>query len=285
MAAQRGLSRASAVSLQAAAAAAALAAGQQPDGAMEVERHVPGPAAGQGTQRADGIGARSPVIPLKLVTDEIAERQKRSKVERNLGLELERFAFCAAFIAGVLSFISPCVLPLIPGYLSFISGVSLDEMRGTPAAAVAGGGTVAVAPSVAPAVQRRVIVTSLFFILGFSLVFVSLGASATVLGTFLMERLTVLGKIAGVVIIIFGLHTMGVLRIGWLYREKRFQSTNRPTEHARRDAGRHCVRVRLDAVHRPDPGRAFSPLPRGKKPWAKAFACWPSTRPGLPSRF
>jgi cytochrome c-type biogenesis protein len=142
---------------------------------------------------------------------------------------MESVSLFAAFIAGVLSFISPCVLPLIPGYLSFISGVSLDEMRGTPAAAVAGGGTVAVAPSVAPAVQRRVIVTSLFFILGFSLVFVSLGASATMVGTFLMERLTILGKIAGVVIIIFGLHTMGVLRIGWLYREKRFQSSNRPT--------------------------------------------------------
>jgi len=142
---------------------------------------------------------------------------------------MENVSLFAAFIAGVLSFISPCVLPLIPGYLSFISGVSLDEMRGgTPVAAVAGGGTVAVA-ALAPAVQRRVIVTSLFFILGFSLVFVSLGASATFLGSFLMERLTILGKIAGVVIIIFGLHTMGVLKIGWLYREKRFQASNRPT--------------------------------------------------------
>jgi cytochrome c-type biogenesis protein len=69
----------------------------------------------------------------------------------------------------------------------------------------------------------------LAFILGFSLVFVALGASATYLGSFLMERLTLLGKIAGVVIIIFGLHTMGVLRIGWLYKEKRFNSSTRPT--------------------------------------------------------
>jgi cytochrome c-type biogenesis protein len=141
---------------------------------------------------------------------------------------VESVSLFAAFIAGLLSFISPCVLPLIPGYLSFISGVSLEEMRGGAAAVTAGGGTVA-AVAVAPAVQRRVIVTSLFFILGFSLVFVSLGASATYLGSFLMERLTLLGKIAGVVIIIFGLHTMGVLRIGWLYQEKRFQASTRPT--------------------------------------------------------
>jgi cytochrome c-type biogenesis protein len=141
---------------------------------------------------------------------------------------VESVSLFAAFIAGLLSFISPCVLPLIPGYLSFISGVSLDEMRGGAAAVTTGGGTVA-AVAVAPAVQRRVIVTSLAFILGFSLVFVALGASATYLGSFLMERLTLLGKIAGVVIIIFGLHTMGVLRIGWLYKEKRFNSSARPT--------------------------------------------------------
>jgi cytochrome c-type biogenesis protein len=141
---------------------------------------------------------------------------------------VESVSLFAAFIAGLLSFISPCVLPLIPGYLSFISGVSLDEMRGGAAAVTTAGGTVA-AVAVAPAVQRRVIVTSLAFILGFSLVFVALGASATYLGSFLMERLTLLGKIAGVVIIIFGLHTMGVLRIGWLYKEKRFNSSARPT--------------------------------------------------------
>jgi cytochrome c-type biogenesis protein len=141
---------------------------------------------------------------------------------------VESVSLLAAFIAGLLSFISPCVLPLIPGYLSFISGVSLDEMRGGAAAVTAGGGTVA-AVAVAPAVQRRVIITSLAFILGFSFVFVALGASATYFGSFLMERLTLLGKIAGVVIIIFGLHTMGVLRIGWLYKEKRFNSSARPT--------------------------------------------------------
>jgi cytochrome c-type biogenesis protein len=141
-------------------------------------------------------------------------------------MEIANVSFIAAFVAGVLSFISPCVLPLIPGYLSFISGVTLDEMQGLPAAARAGGGAVAVAA--APAGRRRVIVTSLFFILGFSLVFVSLGATASVLGQFLMERLRILGKIAGVLIIVFGLHTMGVLRIAWLYSEKRVQMARKP---------------------------------------------------------
>ena len=106
----------------------------------------------------------------------------------------------AAFLAGVLSFVSPCVLPLIPGYLSFVSGVTLEEMRG-------GTGTL-VAP--APGARRKAVIASVAFVLGFSLVFISLGASATALGSFLMERLTILGKVAGVVIILFGLHMMGV---------------------------------------------------------------------------
>ncbi len=125
----------------------------------------------------------------------------------------------AAFVAGLLSFVSPCVLPLIPGYLSFISGVTLDEMRGT-----AGGPSVA--PS--PGTRRRILVSSLAFVTGFSLVFVALGASATAIGQFLMARLTILGRIAGVVIILFGLHTMGVLEIGWLYKEKRLHSLRKP---------------------------------------------------------
>jgi cytochrome c-type biogenesis protein len=123
----------------------------------------------------------------------------------------------AAFLAGVLSFISPCVLPLIPGYLSFVSGVTLEEMRG--------GSTIAVP---APGARRKAVVASLAFVLGFSLVFIALGASASALGTFLMERLSVLGKVAGVIIILFGLHMMGILRIGWLYAEKRVQTSRKP---------------------------------------------------------
>jgi cytochrome c-type biogenesis protein len=133
---------------------------------------------------------------------------------------IENVTLLAAFGAGLLSFISPCVLPLIPGYLSYISGLSLDEMRGT------GTGAVVVAT---PAVRNRVLLSSLAFILGFSLVFVALGASASAIGQFLMLRLTILGRIAGAIIILFGFHTMGLLRIDWLYQEKRVQTTQRPT--------------------------------------------------------
>jgi cytochrome c-type biogenesis protein len=141
---------------------------------------------------------------------------------------MENVSLFGAFVAGVLSFISPCVLPLIPGYLSFISGVSLEEMRGMPVAAGAGGGTVTVSSGVSAAAKRQVIVTSLFFILGFSLVFVSLGASATYLGQFLMERLTIFGKIAGVLLIIFGLHTIGVFKIPFLLNEARVHANTKP---------------------------------------------------------
>jgi cytochrome c-type biogenesis protein len=131
----------------------------------------------------------------------------------------ENVTLLAAFGAGLLSFVSPCVLPLIPGYLSYISGLSLDEMRG-------GTGAAAVTPS--PATRRRVLLSSLAFILGFSLVFVSLGATASTIGRFLLERLPFFGRVAGAVIILFGLHTMGVLRIEWLYQEKRVHTQRKP---------------------------------------------------------
>jgi cytochrome c-type biogenesis protein len=136
----------------------------------------------------------------------------------------ENVTLLAAFGAGLLSFISPCVLPLVPGYLSYISGVSLDEMRGT--GAVASGGTVAVAA--APDVRRRVLISSLAFILGFSLVFTAVGATASIVGQFVAGRLTFFSRLAGIVIIIFGLHTMGVLRIEWLYQEKRLEAGRQP---------------------------------------------------------
>jgi cytochrome c-type biogenesis protein len=143
----------------------------------------------------------------------------------------ENVTLLAAFGAGLLSFISPCVLPLIPGYLSFISGLSLDEMRGTAvpgsggSAALAGGAVAVAAP---PDVRRRILLSSLAFILGFSLVFVAIGATASAVGQFVSERLPLLGRLAGIVIIFFGLHTMGVLRIEWLYQEKRVHTTRRP---------------------------------------------------------
>ncbi len=132
----------------------------------------------------------------------------------------ENVTLLAAFGAGLLSFISPCVLPLIPGYLSYISGLSLDEMRG--------GATAQAAATVAPGTRRRVITSSLAFIFGFSLVFIALGATASAVGQFLMQRLPLLNRIAGIIIIVFGLHTMGVLRIEWLYQEKRVHTQKKP---------------------------------------------------------
>ena len=135
----------------------------------------------------------------------------------------ENVTLLAAFGAGILSFISPCVLPLIPGYLSYISGLSLDEMRGTT-----GRGGAAVAVVAPPHVRRRVLLSSLFFILGFSLVFIALGASASAIGHFVLAKKSLFSKLAGAVIIVVGLHTMGVLRIEWLYQEKRVQTQNQP---------------------------------------------------------
>jgi cytochrome c-type biogenesis protein len=120
----------------------------------------------------------------------------------------------AAFAAGFLSFVSPCVLPLIPGYISFVSGVSLDEMRAENQAAAAS--------------RWQVFATSLAFVVGFSIVFIALGASATAIGKFLFARLPLLSKIAGVILIIFGLHTMGLFRVAFLETEKRVHSQRKP---------------------------------------------------------
>jgi cytochrome c-type biogenesis protein len=137
----------------------------------------------------------------------------------------ENVTLLMAFGAGLLSFISPCVLPLIPGYLSYISGLSLDEMRGTAPAAAAGSAVAVAAPA---HIKRRILLSSLAFILGFTLVFVAIGATASAVGQFVNERLPLLTRLAGAVIIVFGLHTMGVLRLEWLYQEKRVHTQRRP---------------------------------------------------------
>jgi cytochrome c-type biogenesis protein len=121
----------------------------------------------------------------------------------------------AAFAAGFLSFVSPCVLPLIPGYISFVSGVSFDQMQAADAASRA-------------ATRRQMLITSLAFVLGFSVVFICLGASATAIGHLLRHQKTILERIAGAVIIIFGLHLAGIFRIKWLDKDTRVQTSGRP---------------------------------------------------------
>ena len=118
--------------------------------------------------------------------------------------------FVAAFTAGLVSFLSPCVLPLVPGYISMISGASVADLKEGDAGLL-----------------RKVLLHSLFFIMGFSIVFISLGASASWLGQLLLSRMSVLYRIAGVVIILFGLHMTGLLKIGLLYRDKRFHTAGK----------------------------------------------------------
>jgi cytochrome c-type biogenesis protein len=109
----------------------------------------------------------------------------------------------AAFFAGVLSFLSPCVLPLVPGYVSLISGASVEELQQQKQA------------------RRAVMLHSIAFIVGFSIVFVIAGATATTIGQLASIYRVWLTRIAGVVIIVFGLHLIGVLKIKALYMDKR----------------------------------------------------------------
>lgn len=113
----------------------------------------------------------------------------------------------AAFLAGIVSFLSPCVLPLVPGYVSLISGASVEELQ-----------------SKDRKVLNTVLLHSLMFILGFTLVFVMLGAAATSVGQLVREYKKYLTWIAGAVIIIFGLHLTGIIKIKALYADKRLHS-------------------------------------------------------------
>lgn len=129
-------------------------------------------------------------------------------------MELD-IGFLGAFVAGLVSFASPCVLPLVPPYLAFLAGVSLDQLSGE-------------AEGSNRAATRRVVIMSLAFVAGFSTVFVALGASASFIGDLLTEYLTLLGYVAGAIILVLGLHFLGVFRIGLLFREARFQVRQKP---------------------------------------------------------
>ena len=114
--------------------------------------------------------------------------------------------FLAALIAGLVSFLSPCVLPLVPPYLIFLAGTSLERFADRE-------------PE--PRVKRETVLAALLFVLGFSTVFVALGASASVIGSLIRAYSEPLSIIAGVVIIIMGLHFLGLTPIAWLHHQKR----------------------------------------------------------------
>lgn len=117
-----------------------------------------------------------------------------------------------AFAAGLLGFLSPCIVPLIPGYLSFISGVSLAEMS----------------PEERRQHLGRVLLATSLFILGFSVIFTAMGASASALGDLVLGNRLLLSRIGGAVVIFLGLAVLGVIKVPGLYRERRFQMQHRP---------------------------------------------------------
>ena len=121
----------------------------------------------------------------------------------------ESVGLLVALTGGVMSFLSPCVLPLVPSYLSFVTGMSLEDLQ--------------------EGVDRKAtFIHSLLFVVGFSIIFITLGASASFLGAFLRYYDVWIARIGGVVIIVLGLHLTGVLRIAPLMRERRVHVNDRP---------------------------------------------------------
>ncbi|WP_445502803.1 cytochrome c biogenesis CcdA family protein [Microvirga sp. G4-2] len=116
-------------------------------------------------------------------------------------------SFPAAALGGLISFLSPCVLPLVPPYLSFLAGTTFDQLHAGDDRAV----------------RRRAMVAALLFVAGFATVFVLLGATASALGQVIRQYLDVLSTIAGIAIIIMGVHFLGIFRLHFLHREARFQ--------------------------------------------------------------
>jgi cytochrome c-type biogenesis protein len=122
-------------------------------------------------------------------------------------METPTFGVLIAFSAGLLSFLSPCVLPLIPSYVTFITGLSLDDVQHARKAALIHGS---------------------LFVLGFTLIFLAMGAGATMLGQVLIQNRDWISRVGGVVIIVFGLYLLGVLNIGFLSRERHFHVADKP---------------------------------------------------------
>ncbi|TCD13190.1 cytochrome c biogenesis CcdA family protein [Oricola cellulosilytica] len=135
-------------------------------------------------------------------------------------------SYLSAFGAGAISFLSPCVLPLVPPYLCYMAGVSVEQFRGQPAAV--GAAAVGTAPAGFAGARLPLLIAAFAFVAGFSTVFVALGAGASTIGALLRSYQDILAMIAGLVIIAMGLNFLGVFRIGLLSREARFQTRGAP---------------------------------------------------------
>ncbi len=129
------------------------------------------------------------------------------------GLEV---SYAGALLAGLLSFLSPCVLPLVPPYLCFIGGVTFEQLTDRHQQAIDS------------EVKRRVLLAAVVFVLGFTLVFVAFGTTASAIGQFVAGHADLLAKIAGGIIIVLGLHFLGLFKIGLLQREARFHPERKP---------------------------------------------------------
>jgi len=128
-------------------------------------------------------------------------------------MQSQEVTYVGALIAGLLSFLSPCVLPLIPSYITYITGLSFNDLQAEHPTHI---------------VRQKTFFHSLCFILGFTVVFVLLGASATLAGTFLQEHTTAIRKIGGVLIFLFGIHVTGLVPFGILLGEKRVTVHHKP---------------------------------------------------------
>ncbi|MFD1509925.1 cytochrome c biogenesis CcdA family protein [Lacimonas salitolerans] len=123
--------------------------------------------------------------------------------------------FAGAALAGLLAFFTPCILPMVPFYLSYMAGLSMTELRGEG--------------QVAPGAQRRLFISAVFFALGVTSIFMLMGMGATALGQVFRDWFDVLRYAAAALIFVFGLHFLGVIRIGILYREARMESRMDPS--------------------------------------------------------
>ncbi len=126
--------------------------------------------------------------------------------------------YFGAVIAGLLSFLSPCILPMVPFYLTYMAGISMTELRGDG--------------EIASGAQHRLIVSAVAFALGVTTIFVLLGLGATALGQLFAQWRGMLSYVAAAVLLVFGLHFMGVMRIPFLYREARLEGPARPASLA-----------------------------------------------------
>ncbi len=125
------------------------------------------------------------------------------------------FSLMLAALGGLLSFLSPCVLPLVPGYLCFAAGMDYDELT----------------EANRQAIYARVLPSALAFVLGFSVVFISLGAGAAAINPFILGHKDILGKIAGVFIILLGLHMSGILRLNFLQKNYACKNASKKINH------------------------------------------------------